>query len=159
MRSKSCCVSALLAGLLAAGAFAQAPAGHVLSFTSPAKLVVKRSGTTEFRLQLKLNDGYHTNSHTPSEAYLIPLRLTWEAAPLSVASISYPKPKLEKYSFAEQPLSVFSGVFEIVTQFKPPATPAPGPGFATGKLRYQACNDKMCLPPKTLEIKLPLLLE
>ena len=25
-----------------------------------------------------------------------------------------------------------------------------------GKLRYQACNNKACFPPKTVEVKLPV---
>jgi hypothetical protein len=31
-----------------------------------------------------------------------------------------------------------------------------GPGTVGGKLRYQACNDRMCLPPKTLDVDLPV---
>ena len=29
------------------------------------------------------------------------------------------------------------------------------PGVAAGQLRYQACNDKACFPPKTVEINVP----
>jgi hypothetical protein len=36
----------------------------------------------------------------------------------------------------------------------PPSAPL-GPGVLVGKLRYQACNDNSCLPPKTLEVRLP----
>jgi len=31
-----------------------------------------------------------------------------------------------------------------------------GPAVMTGKLRYQACNDRMCLAPKTLDVSLPV---
>jgi thiol:disulfide interchange protein DsbD len=61
---------------------------------------------------------------------------------------------MEKYSFSEKPLSVFNGDFQIVTHFKAVANAAPGPATMTGKLRYQACNNTMCLPPKTLDIAL-----
>ena len=61
---------------------------------------------------------------------------------------------MEKYSFSEKPLSVFTGNFQIVTHFKAPANAAPGPATLTGKLRYQACNSSMCLPPKTLDVSL-----
>ena len=69
-----------------------------------------------------------------------------------------PGAKLEKYDFPEA-ASVLGGEFEIVTKFKRAANPALGPGFLSGKLRYQACNDKMCFPPKTVEIKLPVLMQ
>jgi hypothetical protein len=61
---------------------------------------------------------------------------------------------MEKYSFSEKPLSVYTGVFQIVTHFKASAKAAPGAATLTGKLRYQACNNSMCLPPKTLDLSL-----
>lgn len=149
--------SALLLALSAGAAWAQT---GVLSVQEPAKLVVKRTENPSQTLKLAMKPGYHTNSNKPTEAYLIPLKLTWEAAgPLEVLEIVYPPAKLEKYEFNEKPISVYGGEFEIVTKFKRAANPALGPGFLTGKLRYQACNNKECLPPKTIEIKLPLLIQ
>ena len=49
---------------------------------------------------------------------------------------------------------MFSGEFQIVTHFKVPSKAATGPATLTGKLRYQACNNTMCLPPKTLDVSL-----
>ena len=68
----------------------------------------------------------------------------------------YPKPHNEKYEFSEKPLSVYTGNFEIVSKFKVPADAQQGPGIALGKLRYQACNNNACFPPKTVEVKLPV---
>jgi thiol:disulfide interchange protein DsbD len=110
----------------------------------------------EAPLTLELSPGYHVNSNTPSDEYLIPLRLTWNAGPLQTAEVVFPKPSMEKYSFSEKPLSVFSGQFEIRTRFKVAPNAPGGPAVMTGKLRYQACNDRMCLAPKTLDISLPV---
>jgi len=105
-------------------------------------------------LPLELRPGYHVNSNTPSDEYLIPLRLTWNPGPLAASGFTFPQPRMEKYSFSEKPLSVFTGDFQIVTHFKASANAAPGPATLTGKLRYQACNNSMCLPPKTLDVSL-----
>ena len=102
-----------------------------------------------------MNQGFHANSNTPAESYLIPLKLTWAPGPLQVVSVQYPKPHMQKYTFSEKPLSVVTGKFEITTRFKAPAQAPAAPGAMTGKLRYQACNDKACFPPKTVEVKLP----
>lgn len=126
-----------------------------MTIAPPAKIIVKRNGVAEAKIRAQLRSGYHTNSNTPSEDYLIPLRLTWDAAPMVVAETVYPKPVMEKYAFAPKPLSVFSGDFDILTRFKAPATATPGLGIAVGKLRYQACNDNSCLPPRTVEVRLP----
>jgi hypothetical protein len=122
----------------------------------PHKVVGKRNSELVARLSVSLGAGYHINSNAPHETYLIPLKLTWTATPLEVETISYPKPRDEKYQFSDEPLSVFTGNFEIATKFKVPAVAASGLTILPGKLRYQACNDTMCFPPKTVEVKLPL---
>ena len=98
--------------------------------------------------------GYHTNSNTPSDEYLIPLRLTWEAAPLEVVAIDYPKGHLEKYSFSEKPLSVYTGAFDITTRIKVPAKAPAASRTINGRLRYQACTNTVCYPPKSLAVTL-----
>jgi hypothetical protein len=47
---------------------------------------------------------------------------------------------------------VFTGDFKIVTRFRPKPTAPLGPTQVTGKIRYQACTDKECLPPKTVPV-------
>jgi thiol:disulfide interchange protein DsbD len=131
----------------------------VLSVAPLEKLTAKRGTIVEVKAPVSLQDGYHVNSNTPSEAYLIPLRLTWEPGVLQTVGVEFPKPTLEKYAFSEKPLSVFTGGFELVTKFKVAATAPSGPGMALGKLRYQACNNNSCLPPKVVEIKLPVVIQ
>lgn len=157
MNLKNYFASAILAAVATATANAQAPG--VLSVADPVKLSVPRSGEAVQTLKLQLKPGYHVNSNTPNEEFLIPLRLTWDQTAADTVAIQYPKPGLEKTEFSDKPLSVFTGDFEIVSKFKRAAKASPGPGFLNGKLRYQACNDKMCLPPKTLDVKVPLLVE
>ena len=125
----------------------------------PRKITARRGAKLEVKTQAALNFGYHVNSNTPSESYLIPLRLTWEPGVLEPLEVVFPKPQMEKYDFSPVPLSVFSGNFELTTKFKVSATAATGPGMALGKLRYQACNNNSCLPPRVVEIKLPLVIQ
>ena len=100
--------------------------------------------------------GYHVNSNTPSDEYLIPLKLTWKSTgALEAGMVVYPKPTMEKYEFAEKPLSVFTGKFELDANLKAPANAHVGAGAAVGQLRYQACSDRACYPPKTVEVTVP----
>ncbi len=105
-------------------------------------------------MSVQLRAGYHVNSNMPADAYLIPLKLTWAAGPLQATEIVYPKAQMEKYSFSPDPLSVFSGQFDILSKFKVSSTATPGPTAITGKLRYQACTDRMCFPPKNVDVAL-----
>jgi len=138
--------------LAATPAFAQ----NVLTVLPPESTSIKLGQTGEAKVHLKLRSGYHVNSNKPADEFLIPLKLTWTSTAVETVSVEYPKPAMEKYQFSEKPLSVYSGEFDIATKFKPIAR---GMTTVSGKLRYQACNDTMCLPPKTIEIQLPINVE
>jgi hypothetical protein len=127
---------------------------NLLSVIPPPKLAAKRNSVATARIAVQLRSGYHVNSNTPADDYLIPLRLTWTAAPLEVEEIVYPKPRMEKYEFSEKPLSVYTGDFEIITRFRVPASAPPGMRIIDGRLRYQACSHKECYPPRTVDVKL-----
>jgi len=129
---------------------------NVLKIAPPEKLTAKAGTVVTQTLKIQLLPGYHCNSNKPSDEYLIPLKLTWSPAPLEATDVAYPKAQLEKYSFSPDPLSVYTGDFDIVTKFKVPASAAPGSAIVSGKLRYQACNDRMCLTPKTVDVSLPI---
>ncbi|MGA2269257.1 MAG: protein-disulfide reductase DsbD domain-containing protein [Bryobacteraceae bacterium] len=119
-------------------------------------MVGKRNAAVQAKIAVSVRPGYHVNSNTPTDEYLIPLKLTWTSAgALEGGSVIYPKPSMEKYEFAEKPLSVLTGNFELVVNFKVAANAPAGPGAAVGKLRYQACNDRACFPPKTIEVTVP----
>ena len=117
---------------------------------------IAAGATAAATLKIQLSPGYHINSNTPSDQYLIPVRLTWVGAPLEVAGVDYPKGTLERYQFSEKPLSVYTGDFSLVTRFKAAANAPKGSHKLTGKLRYQACNETTCFPPKTVPVELPV---
>ena len=113
----------------------------------------KRNAAVQVKLPLVVKEGYHVNSNKPNEEYLIPLKLTWTSTgALEGGAVTYPKAELVKYEFSEQPLSVYTGAFDLVANFKVAANAPAGPGAATGKLRYQACSNRACYPPKTVDV-------
>jgi hypothetical protein len=127
----------------------------VLKVRPPAAVRAGRGELAAATITVEVRQGYHVNSDTPAEPYLIPLRLTWKPGPLEPVETLYPKPKLEKFAFSPRPLSVFDGTFIITARFRVPPSAPLGPGQMTGRLRYQACNDTACLPPNTAEIRVP----
>ena len=146
----------IVVGMLSLCSLSFAQSINALTVGPPAPVRAKVGTTVDAKLQLQVRDGYHVQSNTPLDKYLYALKLTWNPGALESSGITYPKPQMEKYSFSETPLSVFSGNFEVVTKFKVSASAIPGPSAVTGKLRYQACNDTMCLPPKTIDVSLPV---
>jgi len=131
-----------------------------LKIEPQATVKVKRGAPATVTLKVSLPAGFHANSNTPTEPNLVPLILKWTAGPLQEGVIAYPKPLLETYAFtAGKPISVVAGAFDLVTKFKVPATAATGPAAQTGTLRYQACNDRMCFPPKTVPVNVTVSVE
>lgn len=122
-------------------------------------VTAKRGATFTEKVPLHLKAGFHCNSNTPADEYLIPLKLSWADGAAQSEGVVYPKPQLEHYAFSQKPVSVFSGTFVLETKFKVPAGAKTGQSTINGKLRYQACNERECLPPKTLDVQVPIFVE
>jgi thiol:disulfide interchange protein DsbD len=93
-----------------------------------------------------IESGWHVNAHQPRDKFLIPTTL--EVAPpagVTVGAIEYPKPVERKLAFSDDPLLLYEGTIEL----RAPLT-GEGGGRFEANLRYQACDDTRCLPPKTL---------
>ena len=67
-------------------------------------------GTAQLAATITIENGWHVNSDKPTLEYLIPtqLKLTLPDG-WTPAEIAYPAAKMQKFSFQEEPLSVFDG--------------------------------------------------
>jgi len=129
--------------------------GH-LTVGSIQKVTGKRNQTVEVKIPVTVDPGFHVNSNTPSEDYLIPLKVSWTSTgALEGGELVFPKPASLEMAGEQKPLSVFEGSFTISAKFKVAPNASAGPGSAAGKLSYQACNAKMCFPPKNIDIAVP----
>jgi hypothetical protein len=127
---------------------------------APVPTVKAKKGTVAtVTVRAALPPGFHANSNTPTDAYLIPLTMKWTGGPLQADGVTYPKADLEKYSFSDKPLSVVTGEFSITTKFKVPVDAPPGPSAENGTIRFQACNDRMCFAAKTVPVTISLNIE
>lgn len=142
--------------LFSSAAMAQFRGVQAASVMPPKAVKVTPGEDLSVALKVAIRPGYHMNSDTPAEDYLIPTKLTWDVAGLTVKSVEYPDPEIVNYEFSEKPLSVFSGTITLNSTFGVPETlPADLTEF-TGKLRYQACTEKACLPPVTVDVHVPV---
>lgn len=101
--------------------------------------------------------GWHVNSHTPKEDFLIPTEIKIKPATgLVFSPVKYPKHKETKFSFSDQPLAVYEGRTIFLVPGTVDAKAAPGPRTLTAVISYQPCNDSQCLPPAELTTTLTL---
>jgi cytochrome c biogenesis protein CcdA/DsbC/DsbD-like thiol-disulfide interchange protein/thiol-disulfide isomerase/thioredoxin len=103
-------------------------------------------------LRVSLPEGLHANAHKPRDPSLIPLVLTVTApAGVTVEEIVYPEPTDLRQENAPQPLSVYEREFVIGAVLRVAASAAAGPLEVPLRLRYQACNEKLCYLPTSVQ--------
>jgi DsbC/DsbD-like thiol-disulfide interchange protein len=144
----------LLALLLTRPLYLPAQGSGHLTVGSPAKISAARNASVQAKIPVTIDPGFHVNSNPAAAEYLIPLSVTWSTTgALEAGKVTYPKATKEKVG--DDTLTVYTGSFDLIANFKVSANAPAGPGAAAGKLRYQACNSTTCFPPKNVEISVP----
>jgi thiol:disulfide interchange protein DsbD len=126
------------------------------SFVSIAP--VPRGKEFQVAVAVDIANGYHMNSHHPSDEYLIPTTLTPKLpAGLQLVDTVYPAGRERKFSFSpDKPLDVYSGSVTLKLRLSAQADAPIGAATISMTLRYQACNDTTCLPPMKLPVDVTL---
>jgi hypothetical protein len=114
----------------------------------PEQVTVPAAKPTTIDLHFRIAPGLHINSHTPSEPELIPATFSIpEGSGVRLDGVVYP-PGMD-FTLPLDPttkLSVYTG--EFILQARIVATS--GDHLVEAKLRYQACDNNACMPPKTI---------
>lgn len=114
---------------------------------------------TSFRLVVvaDVRQGWHVNSHTPNEDFLIPTQVSLFPVPgLTVSPPKYPAHREMKFAFSEKPLAVYEGRVLFRFDGTVDALAIPGPRTLTATVEFQPCNDEQCLPPAKVTATLDL---
>ena len=108
-------------------------------------------------MRLTIQSGYHINANPPTYPYLIATEL--QIAPsegVFAGVVTYPPPISRKFPFAEKPLAVYEGETEVKATLKADKSAKQGPQSLAAKLRIQACDEQVCYPPGTLDLRIPV---
>jgi thiol:disulfide interchange protein DsbD len=106
---------------------------------------------------LKINEGWHINSHTPTFDYLIGTTFELQQTEgIILTDVQYPKGKLASLSFAEQPIDVYEGTTILFAAFKTSDKLALGTDTLKGSVTVQACNNQLCITPSTIGVSIPI---
>lgn len=153
MRTRPILPVALL--LTAAAAFAQISLPGAQPNLAPdirfSGAVHQRDGNrVQGAFTIELPHPWHINSAKPIDDFAIPTKVTFDPSTADAADIRYPQHQLKSFSFTGgSQIAVYEGTVRI-------------PFHATAKgetlratLRYQACDDKVCLPPKEVTTEFP----
>ncbi|HXM67447.1 MAG TPA: protein-disulfide reductase DsbD domain-containing protein, partial [Candidatus Acidoferrum sp.] len=143
--------------LLACASFssAQTPGKAPTLTVAPVPLVTtQRTKQTTVEINFRVPPGYHVNSNTPKSEFLIPTTLRIEVpTDIILGKTEYPAGKDMTFPFSpDEKLNVYSGDFTIAVGVHPLRSVVPGKYAMHGTLRYQACDNAACYPPKNLPV-------
>ena len=161
------CFVLLAAGALgqteAPGSVNQAP-GDVVSGAAgnarwvtiaPVPLITApRTQQTTVELNFRVARGFHINSNAPRSEFLIPTALKMDVpTDIALGKIAYPAGQDVSFPFSpDEALNVYTGDFAVTLIVHPLQSVVPGKYVMHGVLRYQACDNAQCFPPKNLPV-------
>ena len=115
---------------------------------------VSRGSVAKATVYLDIPAGLHANSSRPGSEYAIPTSVRASGAGLKVGPVTYPRGRNRKFEFSENAINVYEGRVPFTFNVTVPE------GFRgnTVKLnvavKYQACTNEVCYPPKTKSLTL-----
>jgi hypothetical protein len=123
---------------------------QAVQYLFPEQVTLPAGKASAVELHFRIAPGLHINSHTPADDYLIPTTFSIpDGAGARLANASYPAGKtITLPADPKTKLNVYTGEFAIQTRLVATA----GNHLVQGRLRYQACDERQCMPPKTITV-------
>lgn len=145
---------ALLVLMSAGSALAQLGKAPSVSMAPVSTVTAPQAAQTVVPLNFRVASGFHINSNTPKSEFLIPTALKMDPpTDIVLGKIEYPEGKDLVFPFSpDEKLNVYSGDFTVNLSVHPLNSVSPGKYIMRGLLRYQACDNAQCFPPKTLPV-------
>ena len=117
---------------------------------------VKR-GTGQGVVVMEIPSGFHVHSNRPLEKFLIATQLQIDAPNgVRVGPVVYPRAILRSLKFSKNKVAVYEGKTTMRFNVTVDAVFGSGSFELKGRLRYQSCNDELCFPQQTREVKIPI---
>ena len=122
---------------------------------SIGKGTVERGKTARGSVVLNIPGGLHVNSSRPASEFAIATVVKVSGASgIRVTGLTYPKGKNRKFAFSENTINVYEGRVSFPFTVTVPTSFKGKTIRVTASVKYQACTDEVCYPPKTKSITL-----
>jgi hypothetical protein len=119
-----------------------------VQYLYPEQVTLAAGKPQSVTLHFRIAAGLHINSHTPKDSFLIPTVLSVpQHSGVTLAGAHYPD-GVEYILPADSStkLNVYTGDFAIETHLVATA----GDHLVQAHLRFQACDENACMPPRTI---------
>jgi thiol:disulfide interchange protein DsbD len=114
----------------------------------------QRGRTVQAAVVLDIPRGFHVNANKAAK-FSIPTVVKIDAPKgLRVGPVAYPRAVVRRLGFSKEALSLYEGRAVMRFNIAVPANYQTGLTELRAKVTYQSCNDEVCFPPTTREVKL-----
>jgi hypothetical protein len=130
------------------------PQGPAVKMAPAPVVTIVQGKPATVPLSFRVATGYHINSNKPKSEFLIPTVLKVEATTdIVIGKTTYPDGQDMSFAFApDEKLNVYTGDFQLDVLVRPLRSVEKGKYVVRGTLKYQACDNSACYPPKQLPI-------
>jgi hypothetical protein len=114
-----------------------------------------RGDSTRMIVKVVIPKDWHIQSNAPLDEFLIPTELNVEGEGLSFGKPVFPKPLIEDFPALGGKVALFQGIIEVKVPVARKNAKVMRESLKDTKVtvRYQACNNSQCLPPKEITAK------
>ncbi|MBI5086400.1 MAG: protein-disulfide reductase DsbD N-terminal domain-containing protein [Acidobacteria bacterium] len=136
----------------------QAPPVHWTITAPAARAQLKPGAKITVTLAAEIDEGWHLYSLRKQEDGPIPTSITVpEGQPFRLAGPIDAPPALSRFEETFQlDIESYEGSAEFGVPVEVPKDTKTGLATLAVHARYQACDNKICLPPKTVKLELPV---
>jgi hypothetical protein len=126
-----------------------------------ARVLVRPGVPAKVEINFRVAPGFHINSSQPKSDLLVPTALKFDPpTDLAVGKLAFPPGHELAFDFApEEKLDVYSGDFRVTALVTAAKSIPAGTYRVRGTLKYQACSDRACFPPRQLPLEFDVRVE
>ncbi len=115
------------------------------------------AGAVDVDIDLTIKEGWHLNGPEPLRDDLIGTTILGAGGRFEITGLRYPQPRRTRFDAQSGDVLVYEGRQRISLSLAPVGgVPDPPPVSIPVSLQLQACNDRLCLPPETVALEVPL---
>jgi len=128
---------------------------EAVEYLYPEQVSIPTGKASAVSLHFRIKENLHINSHKPREKYLIPTVFSLPASSgVRLADAEYPPgTDFTLPADPDEKLLVYTGEFTIETKIVATA----GNHLVQATLRYQACDQNACMPPRTITVPIDVI--
>ncbi|MBC8514427.1 sulfite exporter TauE/SafE family protein [bacterium] len=98
---------------------------------------------------IDLPEGWHINGEKPLDDFLVPTLFSPSEGAVDWGKVQYPKPVSLRFGWSDDPVLVYEGEVVLIVN----GVVVEESSAVLGTLEFQACTDRVCFPPTSLEVE------